>query len=81
MYEEKIHEGYNVWSTVDIRDPPIVNRTPLDSSRRDDSVGMISLATKSVLGFDKNSQKRRETDIWWRLYTGVDGRCIKLSFH
>jgi hypothetical protein len=68
---------------IDIRDPPIVNRTPLDSSRRDDSVGMIGLATKSVLrlrGSDKNSQKRREADIWWRLYTGVYGTVIFLVF-
>jgi hypothetical protein len=45
---------------IDIRDPPIVNHTPLDSSRQDDSVGMIGLATKSILrlrGFDENSQK------------------------
>jgi hypothetical protein len=35
------------------------------------SVGMIGLATKSFLrlkGFDKNSQKRRDTDIWWCTY-------------
>jgi hypothetical protein len=68
---------------IDIRDPPIVNRTPLDSSRRDDSVGMISLATKSILrlrGFDENSQKGRETDIWWCLYT-VNGRWKEKSIN
>jgi hypothetical protein len=25
---------------------------------------------------NKNSQKRQETDIWWRLYTGVDGNGV-----
>ena len=62
--------------------PPKGYRTPMDSSRQDESAGIIGLARKSKLRlqeFAKNSQKRRERDIWWCLHTGVYGSTLILS--